>query len=217
MTDQLAPPRRTRLVRDERRASILAAATKIFCERPLAEVSMAEIADAAGVARGLLHHHFGGKRDLYLAVVREATRMPAPELPPGAADLPPDALWELAVDAWMTMMASNRERWLTVLAAGGTGHDPEVEAILDEARELVAIRALGVVGMQPDQVTPEVLALTRGYGGFAEEMIREWLLRGRLTREQAKAALLRVLPVLVAEVLPEVVGQPTGRYSAASQ
>ena len=213
MTDQLeqAAPRRTRLERDERRASILEAATKIFCERPLADVSMAEIADAAGVARGLLHHHFGGKRDLYLAVVREATRLPAPQLPQGASDLAPEQLWELAVDSWMTMMASNRERWLTVLAAGGTGHDPEVEAILDEARELVAFRALAVMGIEPERVTPAVQALTRGYGGFAEEMIREWLLRGRLTREQAKVALLRLLPLLVREVVPEVEARRTPR------
>ena len=72
-------PRWTRLEHDERRGQILAAAATLFAERHYASVSTKDIADAAGVARGLLHHYFGSKRDLYLEVAREMLRVP--ELP----------------------------------------------------------------------------------------------------------------------------------------
>src|SRR5690606_33424180 len=68
--------KRTRLESDERRRQILDAARALLATRPYNEVSMADLAEAAGVARGLLHHYFGSKRDLYLAIVRDTVRVP---------------------------------------------------------------------------------------------------------------------------------------------
>ncbi|MBN9618575.1 MAG: helix-turn-helix transcriptional regulator, partial [Actinobacteria bacterium] len=64
---------------DARREQILECATELFGERPYAAVSTGEIAREAGVARGLLNHYFGTKRDLYLEVVRRMVLLP--ELP----------------------------------------------------------------------------------------------------------------------------------------
>ncbi|HEX4902754.1 MAG TPA: helix-turn-helix domain-containing protein, partial [Acidimicrobiales bacterium] len=58
--------RRVRLDSEERRSQILQAATGLFLRRPYADVSITDIAEAAGVARGLLHHYFESKRALYL-------------------------------------------------------------------------------------------------------------------------------------------------------
>src|SRR3546814_11572051 len=90
-----------------------------------------------------------------------------------------------------------RSLWLTIVGAGGTGRDPELDQILDEARELTALRVLQARGIDADTAPPELLAVVRGYGGMAEEITREWLDRGRLTREQARVLLLRSLPVLL--------------------
>ncbi|HEV3225910.1 MAG TPA: helix-turn-helix domain-containing protein [Acidimicrobiales bacterium] len=49
-----APPRWNRLERDARRAQILAAARTLFSKRRYSAVSTQDIADEAGVARGLL-------------------------------------------------------------------------------------------------------------------------------------------------------------------
>jgi len=59
-------PRWNRLGADVRREQILTAAAKLFGERPYSAISTTELAEAAGVTRGLLHHYFGTKRDLYL-------------------------------------------------------------------------------------------------------------------------------------------------------
>ncbi|HZY75057.1 MAG TPA: helix-turn-helix domain-containing protein, partial [Jatrophihabitantaceae bacterium] len=69
-------PRWRRLGPDERREQILDCAVRLFGERPYAAVSTTDIARAAGVARGLLNHYFGTKRDLYLEVVKAMVQMP---------------------------------------------------------------------------------------------------------------------------------------------
>ena len=190
--------KRTRLEHDERREQILAAARRLFCQRPYAEVSTTDIAEAAGIARGLLHHYFGNKRDLYLEVVRQVVQVPTMPLPEGASALPVEQVWEASVDGWMALIEANRELWLTAIGAGGVGRDPELDAILNDAREVVAGRAIEALRLDP---SPEVLALVRGYGGFAEEITREWLERGRLTRAQTRALLLGTLPLLAENLL----------------
>jgi AcrR family transcriptional regulator len=190
-----------RLEHDERRASILASARQLFCERPYDEVSMGDVAAASGVVRGLVNHYFGSKRDLYLAVVREVVKVPTLPLPEAAASLPVDVVWEASVDGWLDLIESNRELWLMAIGTGAAGRDPELEEILDGARELVARRAVEALRLDDG---PEVMAIVRGFGGMAEEVTREWLVRERLTRVQARALLVRALPLLVESVLPDV-------------
>ncbi|MDT8439047.1 MAG: TetR/AcrR family transcriptional regulator [Wenzhouxiangellaceae bacterium] len=49
------------------RARIVAAAQRLFVARGFADVSMREIAAAASVTKGLIHHHFGSKQALWEA------------------------------------------------------------------------------------------------------------------------------------------------------
>jgi len=53
-----------------------------------------------------------------------------------------------------------------------------------------------------------VRAIVRAYGGFAEEVTREWLARSRLSREQARRALRSALPLLLEQLLPSVTDAP---------
>ena len=199
-----------RLDYDERRQLILDAARRLFCQRPYSEVSMADLAASAGVARGLLHHYFGSKRDLYLAVMRELIQVPTIPLPDDTS-LDAQQLWEASVEGWMRLIESNRELWLTAIGAGGTGRDAELEEILDEARELTAERALEALGLDVAAAPAELLALVRGYGGLAQEITREWLERERLTRDQTSALLRAALPALLEQVLPDVLAAPRSR------
>jgi AcrR family transcriptional regulator len=185
-----------RLEADERRRLILDEARRQFCSRLYGDVSMTDIASGAGVARGLLHHYFGSKRDLYLAVIRDLVRVPT--IPTGAEGRGSERdVWSLSVEGWMALVEANRELWLSAISAGAAAWDHEVDEILNEARELVAGRALEALGVAPAQAPPGLLAVARGYGGLVEEVTREWLERGRLTRDEARGVLLHALPALV--------------------
>lgn len=69
-TAKTAP--RKRVDAATRRQLILDAAARLFLHRPYPEVTTRALADAAGVSEALLFQHFGTKRDLYAAVVRQA-------------------------------------------------------------------------------------------------------------------------------------------------
>jgi AcrR family transcriptional regulator len=51
------------------RAALLAAARQLFAERGFAATGRDDIAEAAGVTRGALYHHFANKEDVLRAVV----------------------------------------------------------------------------------------------------------------------------------------------------
>ena len=189
-------PKRVRMDYDERRRLILSAATGLFLRRPYDQVSVSDIADAAGVAKGLLHHYFGSKRDLYLEVVRSVTSVPLPAQVPegGGHDL---AALGAAIDALLGFASANRDLWLNATAVG----DDEVASILDDSREVLTEQIIQGLGLDD---TPVVRAIVRGYGGLVQEVTREWLDRGRLTEAQAREVLVRTLPLLLERVLPEL-------------
>src|SRR5438270_872370 len=185
-------PRWQRLEYDERRAQILACARRLFSERNYTAVSTAEIAREAGVARGLLHHYFGTKRELFLEVVRTLVRMPSNPVPLQSPGRGIEIVIAESVDRWMQMLERNRGMWLAAIGGGGLGRDPEVEAILDHAREQAADRLIEALQYyQASEAPPELRAVIRAYSGFAEAASVEWLERGRLSREQTKAVLVR--------------------------
>ncbi|MDT5106573.1 MAG: hypothetical protein QOI25_4086, partial [Mycobacterium sp.] len=81
--------RRVREVADRRRQLIDTART-LFAQRPYDQVTTSEIAKKAGVAYGLIAHHFDNKRGLYLAVMNDiASEISAVQLspPPAGANL----------------------------------------------------------------------------------------------------------------------------------
>jgi AcrR family transcriptional regulator len=67
------PPRRTQAERSAgTTADLLAYASAAFGGDGYDHVSVATVADAAGVTKGAVYHHFGGKRELFQAVYIDA-------------------------------------------------------------------------------------------------------------------------------------------------
>jgi AcrR family transcriptional regulator len=56
---------------DERKAMILAEATKVFAQKSYREASTGELARASGITEPILYKHFGSKKKLYLAVLNK--------------------------------------------------------------------------------------------------------------------------------------------------
>ena len=195
----VAPDRR-RLEPDARREQLLACAVRLFGERPYAQVSTTDLAREAGIARGLLHHYFGTKRDLYLEVVRQMVALPASEELVLTGTLRQRVA--LGVDWFLDSAGVHGQTFLAVTGAGGIGDDPEVERILDEADDLAARRVLEVVGLAGDDAKQR--AVLRAYGGLAKAAVREWQRNRALTRDEVHLLLSRALLAVVRDVLPEV-------------
>lgn len=68
------------------RTALVAAARRLFAERGYAAVATEEIVREAGVTRGALYHHFGGKSELLAAVYEQMEQEIAAQL--GAAAVP---------------------------------------------------------------------------------------------------------------------------------
>jgi AcrR family transcriptional regulator len=195
--------RRVRMDPDARRDQILRVAARLFSKRSYSDVSISDIAGEAGTARGLLHHYFGSKRELYLEVVRAAARAPLGSEPPEA--LGTSEAWTTVVDSFLGAVEHNPTQWLSSVSAGGPERDDEVAAILDEVREILADQTLVAIGLEDRADDPAVRAFVRAWGGFVQELTVEWVGRGRIDRERVRRAMLATLPLLVERVLPLIV------------
>lgn len=198
-----AAVRRRRLEPVERREQILLCAIRLFGERPYAAVSTTEIAAQAAVARGLVNHYFGTKRELYLVVVRRMLRVPNS----AAATLPTGSLRtrvEASVDWFLDSVSPHGRTWVAVIGTEGVGSDPDVEAILAEADEVAVDHVLAAVGLDGRGSGHEKRrAVIRAYGALVKAATREWV-RGTLSRDELRLLLTQSLLSLVRDTIPHL-------------
>lgn len=193
---------------EARRQQILDSARALFEERGYGAVSMGDVALAAQVTRGLVHHYFGSKRDLYLDVVREVLSEAPVFAGPGEADSLDDMVRRNA-HALLDYLAANRGMLLAIAPSGDLGRDPEVAALADAAREAAVDQVIANhLGAEPGP--PEARLVIRAFMGLVEAASREWLFHERATRAQVETLVAESILALMREALPAVVaaGEP---------
>jgi AcrR family transcriptional regulator len=186
----MATARRARLTTDARREQLVALGSEMFSERPFDEVSIDDIAAAAGISKGLLYHYFPSKRDFYVAVVREAAdeMQVVTETDP---DLAPLERLSAGLDRYLEYVETHARGYATVLRAG-IGSDPEVAAIVEEVRGAMAGRILDDLPIK-GEAPPGVRIAVRGWVGFAEAASLEWVERREVTRDELRDLLIKAL------------------------
>lgn len=170
---------RTRLSPDARRQQIVDAAGELYRERRYDDVSMEELAAAAGVARGLLHHYFGSKRELFLAVMTQSVRLPVAELP----DLdgrPLDVRARLTISWILEGARTYGQSWVNTAGAEGMHDGGDVQTLIDVADDRAARFVLDALGLPDDAA---LRARLRPVAAFLKALCREWLQRDTLTRD----------------------------------
>jgi AcrR family transcriptional regulator len=184
--------RRSRLNSDARREQLLAAGAELLGRRPYHEVSIEEIAAAAGVSKGLLYHYFPTKNDFVVAALRrgedELEELTAPD-----PDLPPAEQLDVALGRFLDFVEEHAAAYMAIFRSRGGG-DPEIEATLDENRERrlrALIDALARWEASPVRVEPTPLLETalQGWIFFVEGAVLRWLER----RDIGRGELLRLL------------------------
>jgi len=162
--------KRARAAIGDRRQLIVDAARKLFASRPYDQVTTSEIAKNAGVAYGLIAHHFENKRGLYLAVMNEiAVEIAAVQLtpPPEGASLL-DQLRH-ALRNHIAYIDTYSDSFVALLR-GALGADVEHQAAMDRLRWLGAERILLALGIS-EPIPPALRTAMRGWVGYLDEMM----------------------------------------------
>jgi AcrR family transcriptional regulator len=204
---------RRRLAPDARRRAIVHAARGLFAERPYGEVTTGDVAQAAGVARSLVHHYFGGIRGVFLAVVSDGAGALA-EVRTAGPETPLDERLAHNVAAALDVVAANRETWLAVAAHGPAAPDPEIRAIAELAVNHSVDRALEVNADVLDDTPATRLAL-RAFHAFSTEATLAWL-TGPATRADVEALLATTLRDVVTRAAAPRRSRPSRRSAARS-
>jgi AcrR family transcriptional regulator len=193
----------TRLGPEARREQILVTARDLFEEKGYDAVSMSDVAAAAKVTRGLVHHYFGSKRELYLAVVRSVLAE-APTLVAAGETSSLEEMVQRNASLVLDYLSSNRGMLLAIAPSGDLGRDPEVAALADVARETAIDQVIANHFGDASAAPPEARLVIRAFLGLVEASCREWLFRRRATRPQVEALLAQTILALIRDALPAV-------------
>jgi AcrR family transcriptional regulator len=128
-------PTRARLDVEERRRQLVALGHELFSSRTYDEVSIDELAKAAGISKGLLYHYFPTKRDFYIATVREAAQQLLDRTDTPSQMNLADRL-TTGVDAWLQYVSEHGPAFISLLRSG-----------IGEPAPIVRIALRGWVGL----------------------------------------------------------------------
>lgn len=145
------------------RAALIGAARRAFVEQGYAATGTPEIADAAGVTRGALYHHFDDKQALFRAVIEAESAAVAAEIEAAPAGGSPVEALIAGGEAYLAAMAApGRTRVLLIEAPAVLGR-AEVDAIdarhgVRTLREgLAAAIGSGALAPLPVEATAQLL------------------------------------------------------------
>ncbi|MFC8370019.1 MULTISPECIES: TetR/AcrR family transcriptional regulator [unclassified Streptomyces] len=147
MTSQAPTPAYRRLSVEERRSQLLEAALSLFAHRAPEDVSLDDVAEAAGVSRPLVYRYFpGGKQQLYEAALRSA----ADELrhcfdEPHEGPLLPRL--SRALDRYLAFVDQHDTGFSALLQGGSVVETSRTTAIVDGVRRAAAEHVLTHLGV----------------------------------------------------------------------
>ena len=200
--------RYTRLGPEQRREQILDAANALFAERGYDEVSIEDIARSAGVTRGLVHHYFGGRKDVYVALLERLGAVREDQIRPPRGRSAHARLAD-TVSRWLDWTEANRAIYLGTIAPGEDIADPDVRRVVaDMMGRAVAL----VTAFHADiaQDSPRLSYALVCWTGLNRAATRRWL-RGEATREATHELLVATLE----HVLRTFGSPPRARTSSA--
>jgi len=147
MPPAASTPAYRRLNVEERRSQLLEAALTLFAHRAPEEVSLDDVAEAAGVSRPLVYRYFpGGKQQLYEAALRSA----AEELQqcfdePREGPLLPRLA--RALDRYLGFVDEHDAGFSALLQGGSVVETSRTTAIVDGVRRAAAVHILSHLGV----------------------------------------------------------------------
>jgi AcrR family transcriptional regulator len=177
---------RVRLEIDERKIQLLEFGKHFFANHSYDDVSMDEVAAAAGVSKGLLFHYFTSKREFYVETIRamslQLRRMTTPD-----PTLPPPARLSASLDAHMRYAKENGAMYVA-FCRSGIAIAPEVYGVLEEHRGAVMRHLLDNLGIS--EAPPLLRAALRAWMVMVEGVCLEWIASPDLHAEDLRDLLI---------------------------
>ncbi|PAZ10217.1 TetR family transcriptional regulator [Streptomyces sp. SA15] len=187
---------RRRLSTEERREQLLTVGARLFSEGPYDDVWIEQVAEIAGVSRGLLYHYFPTKRDFFAAVVeRESERMLSmSQVVPG---VPVRKQLAAGLDAYLEYIQAHAHGYRAFHRADAAG-DQAVRKVYQRALAAQERQILEALAADPEfgavsQARADLKLAVRGWLGFMTAVSLEWLRGSDLSREQVRDLCARAL------------------------
>ncbi|MFE0106677.1 TetR/AcrR family transcriptional regulator [Streptomyces sp. NPDC059009] len=188
---------RRRLSSEERREQLLCVGSRLFASNPYDDVWIEQVAEIAGVSRGLLYHYFPTKRDFFAAVVRrESERML--RLTQAVPGIPVREQIGTGLDTFLGYVESHAEGFRAFHRAEAAG-DPTVRAVYREGldnqeRQILEALAAAPETAYADEELPALRLAVRGWLAFLVAVCLEWLERPEeLSRDEVREVCARAL------------------------
>jgi AcrR family transcriptional regulator len=186
---------RRRMGVEERRQQLISVALDLFSHRSPDEVSIDDIATAAGISRPLLYHYFPGKHSLYEAAVRRA----ADELA-GRFDEPREGPMSerllRVMGRYFDFAEEHGPGFAALLRGGSTVGSSRSAAVIDEVRQAAYDQLLAHVRVADPG--PRLALVLRSWVGLAETTALTWLDGRAIARAELEVQLVHDFLALTA-------------------
>ncbi|MGW0499231.1 TetR/AcrR family transcriptional regulator [Streptomyces sp. NPDC003007] len=195
---------RRRMGVEERRQQLIGVALELFSRRSPDEVSIDEIASAAGISRPLVYHYFPGKLSLYEAALKRASddlaaRFVEPhEGPLGARLLRVMRRYFDFVDEHGPGFSALMRGGPAVSAGGACSMSTisTTNALVDSVRQAAYVQILSHLGVTDPPARLELVV--RSWISLAESTALIWLDGRRIPREELEPQLVNDFAALAA-------------------
>jgi AcrR family transcriptional regulator len=179
---------RIRLSAEQRRAQLVEVARTLFAQHGYHNLSMGQLADAAGVSKPVLYQHFSSKLDLYLALVRDAVSELETQIHKALQGTASNRDWvRAAISAYFDFVEDRNFR-LLFTAEPSTA---DVREIIEDALTGITQAVARLIAKDAGLTLPAAGVLASGLLGLALNGARWWLDQDRADKlEKDKAVRL---------------------------
>lgn len=199
----VATEKRVRLNPEARRAQLIELGVEMLATRTLDELSVEDIAQQAGISRGLLFHYFSSKQEFHVEVARAAAQELLRRTEPDPSLAPVDAL-RGSLTAFIAYVEENPDNYCSLVRGAASG-DAEMRAIFDATRASMAGRIISIVGEMGIEIGPRAQLAVHGWVAFGEACVIGWLADRACSHEELLDMLTKALPAVVGASSDEAV------------
>jgi AcrR family transcriptional regulator len=207
----IAPdPAYTRLQLDERRRQLLEAGRALFAQYAYEEITMRQVAQAAGVSKPLLYHYFPSKIELFKAAVAEQAAELGQLIEPRGDAAPLEQLTQ-SLDGYLAWIEDNAQTWSKLMQSAATV--PEARELVEGFRQrTMELVVSGLTGKRKPR--PALRTAIKGWLGYMDAAILDWAQAKDLPREKLRDLLVAAF---AASLLAAQQADPKIKLHAQSQ